>query len=275
MAGRISRRQLGMAAFAGAAFGQTAAPAKYTGALDGFESTVDLASFDPVQWTKKRCDAMPRKLEFKAGNRKQSEAWQKKLHAKLLDLVGGFPAERTPLAAQTLEVKEYPKYRREKFVITTRPGLSLLGYVMTPKERTAPHPAMICIPGHGRGVDDIVGIDEAGRDRTDKAGYQHDFAIQAVEHGMAAIAIEPMAFGCRRGVQAKRRTLGTSSCQPTAGAALLLGETMVGWRVWDVMRVVDWIETRKELDSKRVGCMGISGGGTITVFATALEPRIK
>ena len=53
---------------------------------------------------------------------------------------------------------------------------------------------MICVPGHGRGVDDIVGIDEQGRDRTDKAGYQHDFAIQVAEAGMAAVAIEPMAF---------------------------------------------------------------------------------
>ncbi len=57
---------------------------------------------------------------------------------------------------------------------------------------------MICIPGHGRGVDDIVGIDEHGFDRTDKAGYQHDFAIQVAEHGLAAVAIEPMGFGCRR-----------------------------------------------------------------------------
>ena len=41
------------------------------------------------------------------------------------------------------------------------------------------------------------------------------------------------------------------------------------------MRTIDWIETRKELDAKRVGCMGISGGGTCTMFSAALEPRIK
>ena len=41
------------------------------------------------------------------------------------------------------------------------------------------------------------------------------------------------------------------------------------------MRAIDWIETRPELDAKRVGCMGISGGGTCTVFSSALEPRIK
>jgi hypothetical protein len=92
---------------------------------------------------------------------------------------------------------------------------------------------------------------------------------------MAAVAIEPMAFGCRRDPKTKKKGAGTSACQPAAGAALLFGETMIGWRVYDVMRTIDWIETRKDLDSSRVGCMGISGGGTCTLFATALEPRIK
>jgi hypothetical protein len=124
-------------------------------------------------------------------------------------------------------------------------------------------------------VDDIVGIDESGQDRTDKPGYQHDFAIQAVEHGMAAVAIEPMAFGCRRDAVTRSKGLGATACQPAAGAALLLGQTMIGWRVHDVMRTIDWIETRKELDASRVGCMGISGGGTCTLFAAALDTRIR
>jgi hypothetical protein len=47
-------------------------------------------------------------------------------------------------------------------------------------------------------VDDIVGIDDHGRDRTERAGYAYDYALQIAEHGMAAVAIEPMAFGCRR-----------------------------------------------------------------------------
>jgi hypothetical protein len=134
---------------------------------------------------------------------------------------------------------------------------------------------MICVPGHGRGVDDIVGIDERGRDRTDKSGYQHDFAIQVVEAGMAAVAIEPLAFGCRRDAITVAKGLGTSACQPAAGGALLVGQTMLGWRVWDVMRTVDYIASRAELDANRIGCMGISGGGTVTTFSAALEPRIK
>jgi hypothetical protein len=37
----------------------------------------------------------------------------------------------------------------------------------------------------------------------------------------------------------------------------------------------DWIAERPELDARRVGCMGISGGGTCTQFAAALDTRIK
>jgi hypothetical protein len=150
-----------------------------------------------------------------------------------------------------------------------------LGYLLTPAAVKAPHATIVCVAGHGRGVDDIVGIDDKGQDRTTKAGYEHDFAIQVAEHGMAAVAIEPMAFGCRRDPITKSKGLTATACQPAAGAALLLGQTMIGWRGYDVMRAIDWIETRKELDAGRVGCMGISGGGTCTLFTTALEPRIR
>jgi hypothetical protein len=148
-------------------------------------------------------------------------------------------------------------------------------YLLTPKQAAKPMPAIICVPGHGRGADDIVGIDEHGRDRSNKAGYQHDFAIQVVEHGAAAIAVEPMAFGCRRDPLTRKKGLGATACQPSAGSALLFGETMIGWRVYDVMRTRDWIETRPELNSRQVGCMGISGGGTCTLFSAALDTRIR
>jgi hypothetical protein len=273
----MTRRELGKLAVSGGALLRAPARAAepYAGALDGFEDKVPAGAFDPVLFTRKRHDAAPLRLTFRASTRRQAGVWQKRLRTKIVELVGGFPAQRGPLRAQTLEVKTFPGYRREKFVFESRPGVYVLGYLLTPSAAQAPCRSMICIPGHGRGVDDIVGVDSSGAGRTNKAGYQHDFAIQAVEHGMAAVAIEPMGFGCRRDPVTKARGLGASACQPSAGAALLLGETMIGWRVWDVMRTVDWIETRKDLDARRVGLMGISGGGTCTTFAAALEPRIK
>jgi len=276
----MTRRELGKLAAAGGAALLPAvrahgAETKYGGPLEGFEGKVDATAFDPVLYTRKLYESAALRLTFRAQNRKQAEAWQKRLRPKIAELLGGFPARPAALQPQTLEVRDLPGYRREKFVFQSRPGMYVLGYLLTPRGGKQPHPAMICIPGHGRGVDDIVGIDAQGHDRTDKAGYQHDFAIQVVEHGMAALAIEPLAFGCRRDPLTRGKGAEATACQPSAGAALLLGQTMIGWRVYDVMRAIDWIETRPELDARRVGCMGISGGGTCTTFAAALEPRIR
>lgn len=275
----MTRRDLGKLAAAGSAAFLPAvsirAENKYGGALEGFENKVDTAAFDPVLYTRKLYESAPLRLTFRAQSRRQAEAWQTRLRAKLTELLGGFPAKPAPLHAQTLETRDFPLYRREKFVFESRPGMGVLGYLLTPRAPAPPHPAMICIPGHGRGVDDIVGIDAQGRDRSGKPGYQHDFAIQVAEQGMAAVAIEPLAFGCRRDPLTRKKGEEATACQPSAGAALLLGQTMIGWRVYDVMRAIDWIETRKELDARRVGCMGISGGGTCTTFAAALEPRIR
>jgi hypothetical protein len=276
MPARITRRELTLAAAAaGALSAQNKTGADYKGALQAHAASIKPSEFDPVAWTKVRWESAPLRLTFKAKDRREAEAWQRQLRAKLIDLLGGFPQRQPAPHAQLLESRDFPRYRRDMLIMQTRPGVSQLMYLLIPKGAAKPMPAIVCVPGHGRGADDIVGIDVHGRDRTDKAGYQRDFAIQAVEHGAAAIAIEPLAFGCRRDPLTSKKGLGASACQPSAGSALLLGETMIGWRVHDVMRTIDWIETRPELDPKRVGCMGISGGGTCTLFSTALDTRIR
>jgi dienelactone hydrolase len=236
---------------------------------------------DPVAWTQSLYANAPLTLTWKpgaaAGNHKaHALAWQRRLRPKLQSLLGSFPTERVALQPEVQERRDFADYTRERILFTSRPGVQVSAYLLLPRQsRQQPSPVMLCVPGHGRGADDIVGIDEKGQDRTDRAGYQRDFALQAVEQGFAALAIEPMAFGCRRDHINKARGAGHSACQPTAGAALLLGQTMIGWRVWDLMRSIDYLETRREVDAKRIGCMGISGGGTATLFTAALEPRVR
>jgi dienelactone hydrolase len=273
---KLSRRALARLASAAAAAG--ALPGQepvYKGPLTGVEQKAAGRVLDPLPFALKLVENAPRRLRFQAKNRKEATEWQGQLRTKLTELLGGFPSERTPLRPVTLETRDYPGYRREKVLFDSRDGASVLAYFLIPTGKKTPVPAVICVPGHGRGVDDIVGIDDKGRERTNKDGYQHDFAIQMAEAGVAAVAIEPMGFGCRRDPITAGRGLGRSSCQPVAGTALLVGQTMIGWRVYDVMRTIDLIATRPELDAQRVGCMGISGGGTCTLFSAALEPRIR
>ena len=278
---KLSRRELGRLAAAltasrvGQLSAQTAQRSSYVGPLTGITRGLEDRRFDPVVYSRERYGDAPRRLRFRAANRREAEEWQKALRAKITELLGGFPSSRSPLRPALLETRTFAGYRREKVVFDSRDGVSVLAYVLVPDKLARPAATVICVPGHGRGVDDIVGIDDDGRERTDKSGYQHDFAIQVVEAGMAAVAIEPMAFGCRRDPLNAAQGLSRKGCEPVAGGALMLGETMIGWRVWDVLRTVDYIATRPELDSSRVGCMGISGGGTTTLFSAALEPRIR
>ena len=278
---RISRRRLaqiaaGVTAARAARLGaQAPAGSEYIGPLTGIRTGIEDRRFDPVDYTRALYAAAPRRLRFQSRARDEAARWQKTLRSKLVELVGGFPAERQPLRPVTLDTRVFPGYDREKIVFDSGPGVSVLGYLLLPREARRPLPVMICVPGHGRGVDDIVGIDEHGQERTDKAGYQRDFAIQIAEAGMAAMAIEPMGFGCRRDPVNVRLGLSRKACDPAAGGALLVGQSMIGWRVWDVMRTLDYLTTRAELDHARVGCMGISGGGTVTLFSAALDSRIR
>src|SRR5712691_12727880 len=113
----MTRRELARLAAAAALRPQARVrAATYTGALDGAEAKLDLKNFDPVLFSRRLYESAPLRLTFSAQNRKQAEAWQKKLRAKLLELLGPLPVSSPSLNAQTLEVREFPGYRREKFI---------------------------------------------------------------------------------------------------------------------------------------------------------------
>src|SRR2546427_4172088 len=92
-------------------------PSSYIGPLTGITKGLDDRRFDPVAYTLDRYTAAPRRLRFQARTRRQAEAWQKTLRAKLTELIGGLPiiaSGRQPLRPVTLETRALPGYRREK-----------------------------------------------------------------------------------------------------------------------------------------------------------------
>jgi len=222
-------------------------------------------------------------MAFKAKTAAEAKQWQRRMRRKLVQLIGGFPKKACTLRPETVAQEQlvttdgkrkFP-YTRETVLFQSRENMTVYAYLLLPEGLKTPGPVVICAPGHGRGVDDIVGINEGGSMRETWGEYQNDFALQCVANGFAALAIEQFCFGHRRNAAARAGGGGVSSCQPTSGSALLFGETMIGWRVYDAMRSVDYLCTRPEIDPKRVGMMGISGGGTTTFHAACVEQRIK
>src|SRR3981081_1926726 len=106
MARKLSRGELGMVALVSSMLAQ--AQDREAGPV---AEKLDDKTLDPVLWTRMRYESAPLKLGFRAGNRKQAEAWQKQLREKVTELLGGFPSAKVPLNAQILEVKDFSTYR--------------------------------------------------------------------------------------------------------------------------------------------------------------------
>jgi dienelactone hydrolase len=230
---------------------------------------------DTLDYSIDAYDGATRSMEFNASTRTEVETWQRSLRPKIVELLGGFPSEPCDLSPRVVETRVFSSYSRETVLFQSRSNMTVFGYFLVPTDFEGPGPAILCLPGHGRGVDDVVGIRRDGGMRTRLGGYQKDFALQCVARGYAVLAIEQLGFGHRRDEAARNRSARRSSCQPSAGAALMLGQTMIGWRVWDAMRSIDYLSTRAEVDPERVGVMGISGGGTTAFFSAALDERVK
>ena len=60
-------------------------------------------------------------------------------------------------------------------------------------------------------------------------------------------------------------------CNP----ALLIGSTVIATMLWDGVRLLDYLCARPDIDPERIGCTGVSGGGTYTMFLGAFDRRIR
>jgi dienelactone hydrolase len=228
-------------------------------------------------WKQYRPEEAP--YAFRATSMPQARRWQKQTRAALARLIGlGALPSATP-RARILEEVDKGDYVRHKLLLQTGPDVQMPVYLLLPKKARRPLPVVLAFHGHGYGVKDIVGLWEDGRERRTPDGYHKDFGVALCRTGFAVAAPEISCFGER---QTDFSNLDTvmgqcipSTCAHTAMLAFHLGLSAVGLRVHDGLRLVDYLQTRKDLDASRLGAMGISGGGMHTFFSTCLDERIR
>ena len=224
-------------------------------------------------------DAQPRALAFRAQTRDEWRTWCDALRAQLTELLGGFPAERCALTAQIVEIVEEDEYRREKIVFYSEPGVAVPYYVLTRRNIAPPYRPVIALHGHGSdGARLLLGLAQGDEEVVQMRAYNYDYARQLAQHGFMVFVPVQRALGERMETDPAFRTgegVWEKSCEITARACLLLGKTLVGLRVWDVMRTIDYIHSRAEPITASIGCLGLSGGGTTTLYAAALNERLS
>lgn len=216
---------------------------------------------------------------FQAQSLPAALTWQDSTR-RLLDEVVGFQSLPFVLPSpELIEQIDRGDHVRQKILIRTTEHTLMPLYLLLPKDRPRPLPVVIAFHGHGYGVKDIVGLWEDGQERLVPDGYHKDFAVELCRKGFAVAAPEISCFGERHTDFSYLNTaIGSpvpDTCDHTARLAFHLGGSVVGLRVLDAKRLVDYLETLPDLDIRRLGAMGISGGGMHTFFSACLDQRIK
>jgi cephalosporin-C deacetylase-like acetyl esterase len=187
---------------------------------------------------------------------------QKELRAWFVATLGGFPA-RTPLNARIVGTVQRPGYCIERVIYESRPDHQVTANLYLPAGQ-----------GPFAGVLMPIGHSINGK----AADYVQRGAILLATNGLAVLAYDPIGQGERRQLldAAGVPALASSTLEHTlAGVgALLVGRNTASYRVWDGIRSLDYLASRLDIDTQRLGCTGCSGGGTLTAYSMALDDRV-
>ena len=184
---------------------------------------------------------------------------------QMLKDLGGFP-DRTPLNARVVGVLERPGYRIEKVIFESQPHFYVTANLYLPKTGHPPYPAILYPLGHERGG------------KTNPT-WQQMLGSLATK-GFVALAWDPVGQGERLQIfdeDLRESKVGNSTTEHTVVGTqcMLVGDHLARYTIWDGMRALDYLLSRKEVDPARIGLTGNSGGGTHTAYIAALDDRIQ
>ena len=215
-------------------------------------------------------------FRFPGGTEADVREWQIPFRESLRQVLGLENMERDLAGvapdAEMVDSVDMGSYVRESWRIRTEPTVPLPCYLLRPKA-APPDPPLVLTP-HGHGHPHVyVGLFNSSEEEEQIRAGERDIAVQAVEQGYLVIAPTTRAFGDTRSPADKAKGA-VSSCRLQLMHDLLLGRTPIGDRVWDMSRLIDWAIEHQGVDPDRIAITGNSGGGTVSLFAAACDPRI-
>ncbi|HID23391.1 MAG TPA: hypothetical protein EYP14_13475, partial [Planctomycetaceae bacterium] len=198
----------------------------------------------------------------KLSTKADAEAYVQGVRKKIREAFGPFP-ERTPLNPRVTRVVERDQYRIENLVFESRPGFFVTANLYVPQGRPFPAPGVVGTCGHSR---------------NGKAAEPYQSFAQALARlGYVVLIYDPIGQGERLQYPDEnlksRVGVGVREHLYAGNQQLLVGEFFGSWRAWDGIRALDYLLTRDEVDPKRIGVTGNSGGGTMTTWLCGVEQR--
>jgi dienelactone hydrolase len=219
-------------------------------------------------------DEAPLKMKFTGSSTAECRKWQEDFGSKLQALLGPYrPPQkwRTTVRARA----DFDDHRREDLVLSAEGLPPLPVYLLLPRPKTAKRrPGIIALHGHGAhghhpiaGRDDLPGVASAIKN----ANY--DYGRQLVRRGFAVACPCFTPFGERLG---KPDAIGKQDmCGDVFIRMQMLGKLLISENLRDALWALELLARHEEVDAGKLGCVGLSYGGRMTMLTTAVEPRIK
>ena len=190
-------------------------------------------------------------------------AYQERLRQFFVEQLGGWPA-RTPLNARVVASEDKAGYRLEKIIYESRPNSFVTALLRLPLTEP-PYPGVLVPCGHSSNGKACEAYQRA--------------SILLARNGIASLCYDPIGQGERHQILSEdgKVVIPSSTIEHTSVGvgAILVGMNTATFRIWDGMRGIDYLVEREDIDPERIGCTGNSGGGTLTSYIMALDPRVK
>jgi hypothetical protein len=203
------------------------------------------------------------------------KAWSEEGYQKLLEVLGDFPETVDP----DVEI-EYSEIDgdliRERVVFNTEQFMSIPCIVLRPRVMKADKSsaAILCVHGHGPyGKDPVAGIRSSSEMESAITASNYNYGEQMAKAGFLTLCPDLRGFGERR--DAYDPIGGRDICNVNFIKGALFASYPLTLNIWDMMRCVDYLQTREEVNPERIGMMGLSQGGTVTAFTASVDRRIK
>ncbi|MFO0811150.1 MAG: alpha/beta hydrolase family protein [Gemmataceae bacterium] len=211
---------------------------------------------DYLTFVRARADAL-RASDAPPANRATWDARRISLRDSILAAVGPMPTEACPLAPQALGTLERDGYRVEALAFQSRPDVWVTASLYLPNNGPAKKPAVLAVHGHYAWARIDPGVQA--------------YCVGLVKLGFVVLCVDAFGAGERHMEPARGTYHGALD-----GAALWpVGMTLLGVQLYDNRRAIDYLLTRQEVDGEKLGITGTSGGGNQSMYAGALDERIK
>lgn len=221
--------------------------------------------YEEIEAFCRKFDRTEKAYGFRAESIDAHRSWKEKSKIRLKEISGLIFCESVERNGMFHSSETCGSYFREYWTMETEPGITMPFYLLRPANANGA--AVICLHGHGGGKETTVRDFRFPSVYTRPEKYRdQSLAEKLAEIGFFVLCPDERGSGERRevfqqGDQAENWR--SHSHRELMQIALGFGQSVVGLAVWDLMCLVSFAQTIPEIDHKRIGCSGFSGGGHV------------